>query len=148
MDKRFPRASEEDLCALFRRINLRLDQVCLVDGFDECTKGEANLTRIPDALDAREKFLEELKEAIARAGARVPFTNRENADTRKSYRLNLQFPNSSPFVHWLECEILREDIKVDIRMCAEHVVEQDFHKKSNEVKEEIATLLVEKCAGM
>ena len=149
VEKKSDRALEMDLWTLFRKINMRLrGQIFVVDGFDECTKSEATLARNHDTLDARERFMKNLEEALERTGARVLFTSRENADIRNSYRRNVQFPTSGPSVHWLEYEISRLDTVADIHLCANNVMEQDLKKKSQEVRDELAALLVDKCEGM
>ena len=141
------RATELDLWLLFKRLNVGLGGlIFMIDGFDECVKDEMD-PRNHTLLDARERFLKALEESIEHTNARILIMSRESADLRNRYRRALHSrKSSSPF--WLAYRITREDTEYDIRIYTRAIVNDVLHKRTSDLRDDIALRLVEKCDGM
>lgn len=141
------RATELDLWLLFKRLNVGLGGlIFMIDGFDECVKDEMD-PRNHTLLDARERFLKALEESIEHTDARVLIVSRESADIRNRYRRALHSGNSSSPL-WLAYRITRVDTENDIRIYTRAIVNDVFHKRTSDLRDDIVVRLIEKCDGM
>ena len=140
-------ATELDLWLLFKRLNVGLGSlVFMIDGFDECVKDEID-PRNHTLLDARGRFLKALEESLEHTNARILIISRESADLRSRYRRSLHSQKSlSPL--WLAYRITREDTQNDIGLYTRAIVNDVLHKRTNDLKADIAIRLAEKCDGM
>ena len=135
-------ATESEVWRIFKRIVLQVQCFYfVVDGFDECL-GEDEST-IYTTQNARERHLTYLSESVAQIGVKILFVSRHDLDIDRSARNTIV--NS---VQWVKYDITEGDTKVDIQIYAGSIINRTLSNKPEELRNELATAVSERCEGM
>ena len=135
-------ATESEVWRIFHRTVLQV-QCCyfVVDGFDECI-GEDEST-INTTQNARERFLTYLSDSVAQTGVKILFVSRYDLDIDRLARNAIV--NS---VQWVKYDITEGDTKADIQNYAGSIINRTLSNKPEELRNELATTVSERCEGM
>jgi ankyrin repeat protein len=129
-------ASETDIWTVFESIiSLKRKCALFLDGFDEYARLD----------DIRAQFLQKLKKALQGTTTRILMTSKNETDIKTE--LSPETSQTAGIV-MLKCEISKEDVRDDIALYSQDIVDRKLSKKDEALRKDLARQLAERCAGM
>lgn len=109
--------------------------VIVIDGFDEFN----------ETCRRQSKFLLRLKATAAQTNTSIMVTSRNEGDIRDDV---LSTPEDASGIMTLECPVSKELVRADLDRLASSEINSRLGRKSDEIKNELSSRLVEKSDGM
>lgn len=139
-----PLASTADIWDLFNSIvHCGRGFTYIVDGLDECLRLDNNQNSGDDC--SRRAFLEKLKRSISQTTSRLLIVSRDEGDIRSGICLDAM---TSVKLITYECGISKTDVQSDVTLFSKRVVDDKLWKKSEVLRQDLATQMAQKSEGM